>query len=95
MTKYKVGDYLVAKTQFENSELVKVVRVDLDGGIYDEKWRLLLIWKLRHATPEEIKAGKRLCTHSMTEITVFGDLKRTYKCEKCGHEEYEEWVSHD
>ncbi|MEB5475516.1 DNA cytosine methyltransferase [Acinetobacter pollinis] len=35
------------------------------------------------------------CEHSMTEITVFGDLKRIYECGKCGHKEYEEWVSHD
>lgn len=57
---FTVGDYLVAKRQFECNELFRVERIGKNGGIYDEKWRLLLIGKLRHATLEEIKAGRRL-----------------------------------
>ena len=60
MTEYKVGDYLVAKRKFKSNELFKIERIGNNGGIYDEKWRLLLIGKLRHATIEEIKAGRRL-----------------------------------
>ncbi len=60
MNEYKVGDYLVAKRKFRSNELFKIERIGNNGGIYDEKWRLLLIGRLRHATTEEIKAGRRL-----------------------------------
>ncbi|MCF8999270.1 hypothetical protein [Acinetobacter nectaris] len=60
MTKFKVGDYLVAKRHFESNEIFKVDHIGRTGGIYDDKWRLLYDEKFEHATPEEIKAGIRL-----------------------------------
>lgn len=60
MTKFKVGDYLVAKRQFESNEIFKVDRIGRTGGIYDNKWRLLYDENFEHATPKEIKAGIRL-----------------------------------
>ena len=60
MNEFKVGDYLVAKRQFKSNELFKVDRIGRNGRIYDDKWRLLHDEKFELATPEEIKAGRRL-----------------------------------
>lgn len=100
---FKKGD-LIVFPNLPHERLFTVVRVADDEIVIHEVWdevgamaftEFYPYSDIRHATPEEIKAGKRLCTHSMTEITVFGDLKRIYECGKCGHKEYEEWVSHD
>lgn len=103
MTEYKVGDVVISPDS-PYERLFTVVHVADDEivihEVCDEAGAVAFTEfypysDIRHARPEEIKANKRSCTHSMTEITVFGDLKRIYECEKCGHKEYEEWVSHD
>lgn len=91
MTEYKVGDWVVDKI---SGQFFKIIQVDGEYLAVHHRFWIKSNW-VRCVTPEEIKASKRSCTHSMTEITVFGDLKRIYECEKCGHKEYEEWVSHD
>ena len=68
MSEFKVGDLVV--TTNENSFLTKIIQVHKVCRINIESWNhydvrefphLLLSKKqVRHATPEEIKAGRRL-----------------------------------
>lgn len=42
------------------TDLFEVERKGVDGGLYDSKWRRFCMKYFRPATPEEIKANKRL-----------------------------------
>lgn len=59
---FEVGDWVIPIFQpaDEYFHVVKIERIGKHGGLYDSSWRLLSIDKFRHATDEEIKAGKRL-----------------------------------
>lgn len=60
MSEFKVGDFVVAKGDFDNNELFELERTGSNGEFYDTRWRKLHLHNFRHATQEEIKAGKRL-----------------------------------
>ena len=60
MHEFKVGDLVVAVDLILCTELFEIERIGAKGEPYDTKWRRLNALKLRLATPEEIKAGRRL-----------------------------------
>lgn len=63
MSEFKVGGYVVAKREFAHDYLYQFCSVDKDGNIYIQSGSYVLINNAEYfevATPEEIKAGKRL-----------------------------------
>lgn len=59
---FEVGDWVIPIKQPESEFMhaIQIERIGVYGGFYDTKWRLLSISKFRHATPQEIEAGRRL-----------------------------------
>ena len=59
---FEAEDWVIPKQQTcdEFFEPIQIERVGRNGEYYDTKWRMLNIDLFRHATPEEIKAGRRL-----------------------------------
>lgn len=58
--KFEIGDFIVANSVFNNTELFEIERIGSSGEFYDTRWRKLYLYNFRHATGKEIKKGKRL-----------------------------------
>lgn len=61
MSKYRVGDIVVALSEIEFDDLIKIDRIGRDGSLWDNRWRMVRNSEMvRLATEEEIKVGRRL-----------------------------------
>lgn len=60
MNEFKEWDWVCLNTESNNSKLLLIFHIDEDGILYDQKYNLLLGDSVRHATPKEVEAGRRL-----------------------------------